>query len=146
MKRGGIEDVMASHIYWASPMWSVLPLPEHWCWLLHTPNPSISNFSPFDLARKLWKNICMNAQSFLSTHPRGVLPVWCWASDRQFKLCGVSSVSLYSGVCSSSMVVVHMACLAHMTIQGGAPSVEVMRKSQFQWRNHEHLVCWFLMG
>ena len=43
------------------------------------------------------------------------------------------------------MVVVHLAFLADMTIQIGVPSIEVMRKSQFWWRTHEHPVHWFLM-
>ena len=56
-------------------------------------------------------------------------------------LCGASSLSLF-WVCSSRVVVVHLACLACTTIQRWVPSVRAMRKSQFWWRTHEHLVHW----
>ena len=39
--------------------------------------------------------------------------------------------------------VVHLAYLACTTIQRWDPSVRAMRKSQFWWRTHEHLVHWF---
>ena len=71
----------------------------------------------------------MNAQSLILTHPRGVSPIWCWASDGQFALCGAYSVSLFSWVCSSMVFVVHLACLVHMTIQRGVPSVGQWGKS-----------------
>ena len=48
-------------------------------------------------------------------------------------------------VCSSRVVVVHLPCLAHMTIQRGVPSAGAMRKSWFWWRTHEHPVHWLLM-
>ena len=68
-------------------------------------------------------------------HPGGVSPVLCWTSDGQFTLCGASSVLLSPRVCSSRMaVVVHLTCLGHMTILGGAPSVAVTRKGWFWWR------------
>ena len=62
------------------------------------------------LLRKLWETSKL-MQSLLFTNPRGVSPVWCWASDRQFTLCGAFSVSLF-WVCSSRVVVVHLAHLA----------------------------------
>ena len=46
LKKGGVEVIMAHHIFWASCVWSVPLPPEHWCWLPHTPNPSTLNFSP----------------------------------------------------------------------------------------------------
>ena len=56
-------------------------------------------------SKEAFGSLQMNARSFLFTHPRGVLPVWCWASNRQFALCCVTSlVSLSSGVCSSRVV------------------------------------------
>ena len=45
-KRGGVEVIVTSHIPWASPMWSIPPLPEDHCWLPHNSNPSTLNFSP----------------------------------------------------------------------------------------------------
>ena len=124
--------------------WPVMSYYPHWCgqylqlWNayidVHTPPiPLHQTFYPLS-SKEALGHVQMNAQSFLFTHPRGVSPVWCWGNNRQFAVCGTSSVSLSSGVCSSRMVVVHLAHLAHMIIQRGVPSVEVMRKSQFQWR------------
>ena len=111
----------------------------------HTPLiPLHQTFHPWS-NKEAPENIWMNKWSFLFTHPRGASPVWCWASDGQFTLCGASSVSLPSRVCSSRLVVVHLSHLAQMIIQRGVPSVGAMRKSWVWWRTHEHPVCWFLM-
>ena len=53
-----------------------------------------------------------------SPMPRGVSPVWHWASNGQFALCGTLSVSLFL-VSSSRVVVVHLAHLACTIIQRG---------------------------
>ena len=95
------------------------------------------------LPRKLWETSKW-MHSLLFTCPTGVSPVWCWAGNGQFALCGISTVSLF-WVCSSRVVVVHLACLACTTILRWVPSVWVMKKSQFWWRIHEHLVHWFFM-
>ena len=131
MKRGEGEDVMVGCVFQASLVWSV-PLPmECQCWCPHTPDPLHQTFHPLS-KRKALGNVLRNAWSLLFTHPRGVLPVWHWAGHGQLTLCGAFSVSLSSGVCSSRVVGVHLACLAHMIVQRGVPSVGVMRKSQFQ--------------
>ena len=81
MKRGGVEVIMASHIFKPSLVWSVvLPL-ECWHWLLHTPYPLHWTFHPLSSQEALG-NVCMNVQSLLFTHPRRVLPVLCWTSDK----------------------------------------------------------------
>ena len=107
-------------------MWSVPPTPECQCWLLHTSYPSNQTFHSLSIQDAL-ANIQKNAQSLLLTTPRGVLPVWCWAGNGQFTLCGTFSVLLFC-ICSSRVVVVHLACLACTTIQRWVPSVRVMRK------------------
>ena len=43
-KRGGVEVIMASHIFWTSLVWSVPLPPEQWHWPPHTPNPSTLHF------------------------------------------------------------------------------------------------------
>ena len=116
--------------------WPVISFESHQCdQYLHYENTDVDfhtpliplhqTFHPWSYKEAL-ENVQMNVWSFLLIHPRGVSPVWCWAKDWQFTLCGASSVSLYSIVCSSSMVVVHLAYLAHMTIQKGVPSVGAM--------------------
>ena len=127
MKRGGIEKVMVNHVQ-ASLVWSILcfqnaimdihtlPVPLHW-----TSHPLSS--------KEALENVWVNAQSFQFTHPRAVSPVWHCASNRQSALCCTSSVSLSPGVCSSRVVVVHLAWLVHMIIQRGVSSVGAMRKS-----------------
>ena len=136
--------------------WPVVSFKPHWCdqylccWNANAdfytpPIPLHWTFHSLSIQKALG-NICMNMQSFLFTHPRVVSPVWCWASDRQFALCGVSSVSLASRVCSYRVVLVHLACLACTAIQRWVPSVRVMRKSGFQQRTHEHLVYCFFMS
>ena len=112
---------------------------------IHTPLVPLHQTFHAWSSKEALENIWMKAWSFLFTHPRGVSPVWHWAGNGQFTLCGTSSVSLSSWFCSSRVVVVHLACLAHMTVQRGVPSVGAMRKSQFWWRTHEHPVSWFLM-
>ena len=141
-KRGEVEEVVVSHIFQTSPVWSVTPSTECWCWCPHTPDPLHWTVHPLSNKEAL-RNILMNALSLLFTHPEGVLPVWHWAGDRQFNLCGAFSVSLISGVCSSRMVVVQLAQLVSTAIQIGIPSVEEMRKSQFCWRTYECPVHWF---
>ena len=37
LNRGGVEVIIASCIFWASPVWSVPPPPEHWHVGFHTP-------------------------------------------------------------------------------------------------------------
>ena len=81
--------------------------------------------------------ILRNAQSFLLGWPRGVPPVWCWASGRHLALCGVSSFSLTLQVGSSRTVVSHLVCSAHTPDHKGAPIMGVMRRSQF--------FIWFLL-
>ena len=66
------------------------PIPLHWTFHLLS-------------IQEAQGNIQMSAQSLLFTHPRGVLPVWCWAGDRQFAPCGAFSVSLF-WVCSSRVM------------------------------------------
>ena len=81
----------------------------------------------FYLSRKLWE---------MSEWMQGVScspileesPVWCWDSDRQFTMCGTSSVSLF-WVHSSRVEVVHLSCLACTTVQRWVPSVGVIRKN-----------------
>ena len=85
-------------------------------------------------------------QSFLFTQPRGISSAWCWASGREFTLCGVSPVSLSFRICSSRAGVTHLACSVHTTVQRGAPLCRSYeRKSLFQWRTHECPICWFFM-
>ena len=105
-------------------------------------HPSTLDFSPFIYPGSSGKHL--NAQSLLFTHPSGAGPVWHWAGNGQFAFHGASSVSLFR-VCSSRVVVVHLAHLACTTIQRWVPSVAAMRKSQFWWRTHEYLVHWFFM-
>ena len=135
--------------------WSVMSFKPHWydqflnLWNtdvdVHTSLVPVHwTFHPWS-SKEALENFQMNAQSFLFTHPSGLLPVCCWASDGQFTLCGTSSVSLSSRYCSSRVVVVHLACIAHTTIQRGVPSVGAIRKGQFWWRTHECPVLWFLM-
>ena len=135
--------------------WPVVSFEPHWCdqYLyhqntnidIHTPlTPLHQTFHPWS-SKEAPENVQMKVQSFLFIHPRGVLPVWCWAGDGQFTLCGTSSVSLPSGFCSSRVVVAHLSCLAHTTIQRGVPSVGAMRKSWIQWSTQEHPVCMFLV-
>ena len=97
--------------------------------------PLHQTFHPWS-KRNTLENLRRITQSFLFTQPRGVSAVCCWASasGRQFTLCGNSSVSLFSGVCSSRAVRVHQACLACMTIQRGVPSAGVVRKVSFSGR------------
>ena len=66
-------------------------------------------------------NLQRNAQSFLFTQPRGVSIVCCWRAGRQFTLCCASSISLPSRVCSSRVVVVHLAHSACTPTQRGYP-------------------------
>ena len=111
----GLEEVMVSHVFKVSPVWSV-PLPldcQHWH--PHTLNPLHEAFYPLSREEALGY-VQMNACSLLFIHPRGVWPVWHWAGNRQFTPCGAFSVWLFSGVCSFRMVVVHMAHLACMII------------------------------
>ena len=131
MNRGGVKK-----------SWSVMSFKPHQCdKYLHHQNTEVEFHAPLIPLHQTFhawsskeapENIYMNAQSFLSTNLRGVSPVWCWASDRQFTICGASSVLLSSGVCFSRVEVVHLAHIAHMTIQRGFLSVGVMRKSQLQ--------------
>ena len=79
MKRDGVEVIMTSHIF---------------LMLTHQISPSLYiEFFILGLARRLLK-IFSGMQSYLLTHPRGVLPVWCLAIGRHFALCGISSFSL----------------------------------------------------
>ena len=110
MKRGGLEEVMVSHIFQAftsviststsrtPTLTSTLLVPLHW------------TFHPL-YSKEALENVWMNAQSFLFTNPRGVSPVWYWISGGQFTLYGASLVSLSSGVCSFR-VVMHLGLLS----------------------------------
>ena len=119
-------------------LWLVISFKTYWCdqYLccqnvnngFHMPQIPLHQTLHSLTSQEAPENISMNAQSFLFTHPSGVLPVWHWASNGQFTLCGTTSVSLSSRVCSSRMVVVHLAHLALRTIQIGVPSLGVMRK------------------
>ena len=143
MKRGAVEEVMVSCVFWPL-VWSVPLSTDCLCCHCHIPDPLYWTVHPLSNKEAL-RNVLTNALSPLFTHPRGVLPVWCWASNGQFNLCGTFSVSFPSRVCSSRKVVVHLACLVCMTVWRGVPSVGVMRKHWFQWSTHEHPVHWFFM-
>ena len=117
--------------------WSVMSFEPHWCdqylclWNAnvdtHTPwIPLHQNFHPLSNKEALG-NVQMNAQSLLFTHPGGVSPVRCWANDGQFTLCDTFPVSLFSRVCSSRVVVMHLAHFACMNTQRGVPSVGAVR-------------------
>ena len=140
MKGGGIEEIMISHIFLTSSVWSVPPPPECWHWCPHIPFPPHWTFNPWS-SKDALGNILRNAQSFLLTHPSEVSHVWCWASGRHFALCGTFSFSLTFWVGSSRMVVVHLVHSAHTPEHKGAPITGVMRRTQFQWRTHECLIC-----
>ena len=142
MKRGGMEEIMVNCFFLTSLVWSVPPHPECWCKHLHIPFPLHWIFHPWS-SKEASENILKNAWSFLLTHPRGVLPVWCWAGGRHFALCGAFSFSLALWVGSSRMVVAHLVCSAHTLVHKGVPIMGVMRRSWFWWRTHEHPVCWF---
>ena len=136
-------------------LWPVISFNPHWCDqhlycknaiidFYIPPIPLHQTYNPLSSQEAL-RNVHMNAQSFLLTHPRGVLSVWCWASNWQLTLCGTSSVSLSSRVSSSRAVLVHLVHLACTDIQRGVPSVGVIRKSQFWWRTHGCPACLFFM-
>ena len=142
VKRGGIEEIVISHIFQTSSVWSV-PLPlECQYWHLHIPFTLHQVFHPWS-SKVAPENILQNAWSFLLTHPRGVSPVLHGVSGKHLTLCGTSSFSLAFWVGSSRTVVVHLVCSAHTPEHKGAPITGVMRKSWFWWRTHEHPVCWF---
>ena len=135
--------------------WLVMSFKPHWYdQYLHLQNAGVDvdtplmslhwTFHPLS-SKETLGNAQMNAWSLPFTYPRGVSVVWCWASDGQFTLCGAFSVLLFSAVCSSRMVVVHLAHLVHMIIQRGVTSVGAMRKHQFWRMIHEHHVCWFFI-
>ena len=121
--------------------WLVVSFEPHQCdQYLHLWNTDVDVYTPLiplhqtfhPLSNKgALSNIWMNVWGLLFTHPRRVSPVWCWVSDGQFALCGTSSVSLLSGVCSSRVVVVHLAHFACTTVQRGVPSVGTMKKVTF---------------
>ena len=137
MKRGGGELIVAVVSFWHHCCDQYL---HHWNTNVDSltfPVPLHQMFHPWS-NRDAPENILRIAQSFLFTQARGVSTICCWASSRQFTLCGTFSDSLLSRVCSSRAVGVHCASLACMTIQRGAPSAGAMIKSQF-W----HPVCWF---
>ena len=144
IKRGEVELIMVSCILLTSPVWSVPPLQEHQCWLPYIPDPSTVSFHPWS-NRDAPENVWRRAQSFLFTQPRGVPTACCWAGGRQFTLCGASSVSIPSRVCSSRVMVVHQGHLACTTIQRGVPFAGAMRKSWYWWRTYECPVCWFFV-
>ena len=119
-KGDGFEEIVISHIFQTSSVWWV-PLPpecQHWC--PHIPFPLHWTFYPWS-SRDAPENIFSNVQSFLLTHPRGVSPVWHWASSRQFALCGASSFSLTFQVGSSRMVVAHLVHSACTSEHKGTP-------------------------
>ena len=124
-------------------VWSVPLHPECWYLHLHIPFPLHWTFHPW-FSKEAPENILKNVWSFLLTHPRGVSPVWHWASSRHLAFCGTFSFSLAFWVVSSRVVVVHLVCSAQTPVHKGAPIMRVMR-SQFWWRTHEHLVHWFFM-
>ena len=122
-------------------LWPVVSFEPHWCgqYLCHQNTnadfhipliPVHQTFHPWS-SKEVPENVWRNEWSFVLTQPRGVSPVWHWASDEHCALCGTSSVSLPSGVCFSRVVVVHLAHLAHMTAQRGVPSIGVMWKIGF---------------
>ena len=144
-KRGGIEEIAISHIFLTSLVWSIPPPPECWCWCPHIPFPLHQTFHPWS-NKEAPENILRNAWSFLLTCPRGVLPVWCWASSRHFALFGPSSFSLTFWVGSSRVLLVHLVCLALAPEHKGAPITGVMRKSWFQWELVSVWSTGFLQG
>ena len=90
----------------------------------HTPLiPLHWTFHPWS-SKEALGNIQRNAWHFLFTQP-----IWCLAGNRQFALCGTSSISLPSGAGSSRVVMVILASLACTTIHRGVPSVGAMRKT-----------------
>ena len=114
--------------------WPVISFMFHWCdqYLcfqnanidFHTPLvPLHQTFHPWSSGDAL-VNVQRNAQTFLFTHARGVSTVCPWAGGRQFTLCGASSISLPSRVCSSRVVVVHLFHSVCTTVQGGYPLKE----------------------
>ena len=112
MKRGGIEEIMISHIFLISSVWSVPLPPEWWHWCLHISFPLHHTFHTWS-SKEALENILRNVWSFLLTHPRGVSPVWHWAGGRHLALCGAFSFSLAFWISSSRMVVAHLVCSAH---------------------------------
>ena len=143
-KRGGIEGITISCIFLTSSGWSVPLHPECWHWCPHIPFPLHWTFYPWS-NKEVPQNLLRNVQSFLFTCPRGVSPVWHWATTRHFTLCGALSFSLTFSVGSSRMVVAHLVCSAHTPEHKGAPFMGVMRRRSSRWRTHEHLLCWFFM-
>ena len=89
MKRGGIGEVVVGHVFLATLVWSVPPHPECWHWCPHTLIPLHWTFYLLS-SKEALRNIQMNAQNLLFTHPRGVSYVWCWASNGKFTLFGTS--------------------------------------------------------
>ena len=120
-------------------LWPVISFTPHWCYQylccwnanidFYIPSiPLNQTFNPLSSQESL---NCMTLWSFLFTHPRGVSTVWCWASNGQFTLCGASSVSLPFRVCSSGVVLVHLAHIVCTIAETGVLSVIVMRKFNF---------------
>ena len=105
-----------------SLLWPVVSFWTHWCdqYLCHqTTNidsltllvPIHQTFHPVS-NRDTPENVLRTAQSFLFTQPRGASTLCCWAVSRQFTLCGTSSASFLSGVCSSRVVGVEPGLLS----------------------------------
>ena len=131
MKRGGVEFTMAMHILQASLVWSVPLLPECPCWLPHTPGPSALNLSP--LIQQGCSRKCLKDSTKLPVpQPRGVPAVCQWAGGRHSTLCGASKASLLPGVCSSRVVMAHLACSACMALQRGVPLQGWWEKASFE--------------
>ena len=134
-----LQSLDQREVGWSNSSWLYLFLPHHCDQYLHHLNTDINCYTPpmplhwtFHpiLIKEALGNILMNAQRLLFTHPRGVSPVSCWAGDGQLIHCGASSVSLF-WVCSSRVVVAHLACLPCTTVQRWVPSVRTMRKVNF---------------
>ena len=84
------------------------------------------------------ENVQRIAQSFLFTQLSGVSVVCHWVCVRQFTLCGTSSVSPLSGVCSFRVVGVQWGPLSLYNCTKGSP---LWRSNVKQlWRNLSILV------
>ena len=95
-----------------------LPVPLHWSFTL-------------DAVGMLWKMSEGHHKASYSPNLKEFQWCCCWAGSKQFTLCGTSSVSSLSGVCSSRVVGVHWTHLACPIIQRGVPSARVIRKISF---------------
>ena len=87
-----------------------------------TSTPPIPLHQTFHLlSKKLWEMSEWMQRVSYSTILEESHLFWCWASNGQFSLCSSSPVGLFR-VCSSRVVVVHLAHFACTTVQRWVPS------------------------